>query len=180
MRLAFLFCITTYNSVLYSSTWWNRNHFHLQKGLISKASFSLSFFLAFTLFFFFFFFCLDADLPALLTNSSSNKSLIFIQLPLAPFPAHGWVRVSPVCQPLCAKFRPIICYNKCVMGRVTFTLIVCTQREVFPLSVDQRSQSIVSDFPFQFLATVCCFFSLSRPGPERQGSWCFQIGHCCE
>lgn len=129
---------------------------------------------------FFFFFCLDADLPALLTNSSSNKSLIFIQLPLAPFPAHGWVRVSPVCQPLCAKFRPIICYNKCVMGRVTFTLIVCTQREVFPLSVDQRSQSIVSDFPFQFLATVCCFFSLSRPGPERQGSWCFQIGHCCE
>lgn len=81
-------------------------------------------------------------------------------------PAHGWVRVSPVCLPLCANFRPIICCNKCAMGRVTFTLIVCTQRGSFPPHHGSKVSSIVSNFLFPFLATVCCFFSLSQLQPK--------------
>lgn len=95
-------------------------------------------------------------------------------------PAHGWVQVSPVCLPLCANFRPIICCNKCAMGRVTFTLIVCTQRGSLPPHHGSKVSSIVSNFLFPFLATVCCFFSLSQPGPNYTGRSGLQIGHCCE
>lgn len=84
-------------------------------------------------------------------------------------PAHGWVQVSPVCLPLCANFRPIIRCNKCAMGRVTFTLIVCTQRGSLPPHHGSKVPSIVSNFLFPFLATVCCFFSLSQPGTKYTG-----------
>lgn len=52
------------------------------------------------------------------------------------------------------------------MGRVTFTLIVCTQRGSLPPHHGSKVSSIVSNFLFPFLATVCCFFSLSQPGPN--------------
>lgn len=110
----------------------------------------------------------EAARPALLTSPGLNKSLIFYTITSRSLPAHGWVRVSPVCLPLCANFRPIICCNKCAMGRVTFTLIVCTQRGSLPPHHGSKVPSIVSDFLFPFLATVCCFFSLSlKPGPRR-------------
>lgn len=95
-------------------------------------------------------------------------------------PAHGWVQVSPVCLPLCANFRPIIRCNKCAMGRVTFTLIVCTQRGSLLPHHGSKVSSIVSDFLFPFLAFLCCFFSLSQPGPNYTGSSWLQIGHCCD
>lgn len=81
-------------------------------------------------------------------------------------PAHGWLQVSPVCLPLCANFSPIICCNKHAMGRVTFTLIVCTQRGSLPPHHGSKVSPIVSNFLLPFLATVCCFFSLSQPGPN--------------
>lgn len=56
------------------------------------------------------------------------------------------------------------------MGRVTFTLIVCTQRGSLPPHHGSKVSSIVSNFLFPLLATVCCFFSLSQPGPNYTGS----------
>lgn len=81
-------------------------------------------------------------------------------------PAHGGLQVSPVCLPLCDNFSPIICCNKHAMGRVTFTLIVCTQRGSLPPHHGSKVSPIVSNFLLPFLATVCCFFSLSQPGPN--------------
>lgn len=94
-------------------------------------------------------------------------------------PAHGWMQVSPVCLPLCANFRPIICCNKCAMGRVTFTLIVCTQRGSLPPHYGSKVSSIVSNFLFPFLATVCCSFSLPT-WPQLHCLQMPQIGHCCD
>lgn len=90
----------------------------------------------------------------------------FYTITSCSLPAHGWVRVSPVCLPLCVNFRPIIWCNKCAMGRVTFTLIVCTQRGSLPPHHGSKVSSIVSNFLFPFLASVCCFFSLSQPEPK--------------
>lgn len=56
------------------------------------------------------------------------------------------------------------------MGRVTFTLIVCTRRGSLPPHRGSKVPSIVSNFLFPLLATVCFVFSLSRPGPKCSGS----------
>lgn len=79
------------------------------------------------------------------------------------------MQVSPACLPLSANFRPIIRCNKWAKGRVTFTLIVCTQRGSLPPHHGSKVSSIVSNFLLPFLATVCCFFSLSEPDPNNLG-----------
>lgn len=111
----------------------------------------------------YFFTLADAGAPR---QAQSQQITHFYTITSHSLPAHGWVQVSPVCLPLCANFRPIICCNKCAMGRVTFALIVCTQRGSLPPHHGSKVSSIVSNFLLPFLATVCCFFSLSQPDPN--------------
>lgn len=123
------------------------------------------------------------DGPALQTNQRPQQITHFNTITPTPHPCslpeHGWVQVSPVCLPLCANFSSIICCNKCVMGRVTFTLIVCTQRGSLPPHHVSKVFSIVSNFLFPFLTPVY-FFLHSQYRPNDSICAEFHIGHCCE
>lgn len=134
-----------------SNTLEELNHKSLSSQLLSSLSFALR--------------CRPVGAP-----NRPRQITHFYTITSRSLPAHGWVQVSPVCLPLCAYFSPIICSNKCAMGRVTFTLIVCTQRGSLPPHHGSKVSSIVSNFLFPFLATVCCFFTLSQPHEQFRAS----------
>lgn len=117
--------------------------------------------------------------PSGATNQSQTQQIThFYTITSRSLPEHGCLQVSPVCLPLCANFRTIICHNKCLLSRVTFTLIVCTQKGSLPLHHGSKVFSIVSNFLFPILTTVLLFFlNLEQKEPGNSGLY---IWHSCE
>lgn len=78
--------------------------------------------------------------PPLLTRLCAGKSFIFIQSVPLPFLRKAGCECRPSAFYCVLILGSIICYNKCAVGRVTFTLILYAPKRSLPLAMDQRSR----------------------------------------